>query len=341
MPTIHDVAKLAGVSIATVSRALNNRDNVDNRTRAKVHKAAAQVGYVPRGTAQRPSAALGQGFIAVVTPTEPHTLQDSAIYQRSFSGFHTTASRLGWRIVFHDLSQIIAISPHQLVQEYGGIVFFSCVPPEDEYLAALAEVGLKCIVVNHQHESKDMSWVSVDEEAGTRLAVDRLWNAGRRRFAYVGFREDIPQGAPGWCRYHAAKQILSEKDPDLNLPYLPEAADHVSDLASALKDFLAEHDPDAILVYNDALALPVMSALQTLGVRVGEEVSLIAYDNTYLAELTNPPISCVHIPLETVCSLALVELDARIQAAQANAPLAPSHTLVQPWFVPRKSCGTA
>jgi DNA-binding LacI/PurR family transcriptional regulator len=281
--TIKDVAEAAGVSIATVSRALHGLPRVSDSTRQRVLAAAADLGYVASPSAA--SLASGQTMaIGVVTPF---------INRWFFAGVvHSAEERLrpaGYDLLLYSLGTDAherrrAFSGTRLRKRVDGVLVLGLRPTPEE-AAALAAVGGPLAIVGVEIDG----WASVriDDEGTARCAVRHLLDLGHRRIGFIGGEPDDPlQFATPADRLAGYRRELAAA----GLPADP-ALETVGGFTlrggmTAMEQLLRLPDPpSAVLAASDEMAMGAMHTARRLGVRVPDDLSVIGIDDHEMAEL--------------------------------------------------------
>ncbi len=290
--TIRDVAKRAGVGIATVSRVINGNPSVSEETRQRVLEAIEELNYTPNPIARRLS--TGRTWtVGVLVPffTLPefvkrlqgiqHALAESA-YDLVLFNIETPAQRDKY---FLDLSRNNRVD---------GLLILSLVPGEEQ-IAAFDEANIPLVLVDAVHP--DLSRVTVNHVRGGELATEHLIALGHRRIAFVGPSDDDPfrfaapqQCFQGYSRMLDAAGIPLRKEYHVRGAYGRESARKMGRALLSL-----DEPPTAVFAASDTQAIGVMEAAREMGLRVPEGLSVIGYGDLRDAEYLN--LTTVHQPL--------------------------------------------
>jgi len=302
-PTIADVARLAGVGRGTVSRVLNERPNVDPRTRARVLAAIRELDYVPSSAARRLS--LGRTHtIAVVVPylTRPSVVErlrgiEQALVQAAFDMIVFNVETPQRRDeVLRDLSRPARID---------GLLLVSIAPHEHE-LRQIRHTGLPVVLIDAHHRS--LPRVVVDDVGGGRLAARYLLDLGHIRIAFVGDPLRPPIGfSSSRLRLRGVEQAL--RADGLAIPEeLVALGEHGRQRARELAGELLRSalPPTAIVAASDTQALGVLEAAADLGLQVPGDLSVIGYDDIEAADYVG--LTTIHQPLQETGSRAVRRL---------------------------------
>jgi LacI family transcriptional regulator len=326
--TIRDIAELAGVSTATVSRVLNQKPDVDADTRDRILRIVHEHQYVPSITAS--SLAGGRSrLLGVLVPTltwplMPHVMQGIAevIEQTTYElvlysiSHRTDRSALIDRILAARLIDgLIAAYPDGIAPvETAG----DAVRDASRHLAELYQQGFPVVILDDQSLPGSMPWVGPDNRVGAYEAVRHLVRLGHRHIAHV-------RGPLNYqCshdRYAGYRQALEEAhiaiDPALVFqgdfcPSGGEAATrHLLDLADP---------PTAIFAANDQMAYGVLAVAKERGLRLPGDLAVIGFDDTELAVHSSPALTTVRQPFEEMGKRAAELLLALVDAPRALGP---------------------
>jgi LacI family transcriptional regulator len=301
--SLKDVAARAGVSFQTASKVLNDHPGVvSDRTRRRILSAAKDIGYVPnalaRGLVRQTSLAVG---VLIDDVTDPALSQFILAAER-------TAAAEGHAVL------IVAVEPgmdpalavrKMQEQRVGGMLVIAPSLEEDPRLGTALRGPLPAVSVNHVHGG-GIPLVGSDHGATGALAAKHLLALGHRRFATVTGprgRRVVGSRHRGFRNFlHAAGQRLS--------PRLVAEADWTLAGAFTAANRLLEIDPSftALFVHNDVMAVAVLHALRSHGLRVPEECSVVSCDDLDLAPFLAPPLTTVHVPFQETGELAATVL---------------------------------
>ena len=321
--SLADLARIAYVSISTVSRSLDGSPGIAKGTRARVLELARQHGFQPNRAA-RNFRLKRTGAIGVVLP-----LGHEADQHLSDPFFMSLIGPLADRLT-----------------ERGYDMLLSRVIPRDgRWLSALADSGrVDGIIVIGQSDQIDaieavardypalVVWGSIepgrtqvavgsDNEAGGHLAAAHLLGRGRRRLAFFG-NADVPEFAARYAGFKAATDAAGVVG-DLLSTHLTAEASH-----AAIANFLSRNPPpDGIVAASDVIAMSALRVLVERGVRVPQDVSVVGYDDVSLARFTSPPLATLRQDLARGAPLLGALLFGRIEGEEV-APVAMKPELV-------------
>ncbi|EFL28511.1 LacI family transcription regulator [Streptomyces himastatinicus ATCC 53653] len=293
-PTLTDVAKSANVALSTASRAFSNPDRLGPQTLRKILAVAQELGYEPpvAARAAESPADTETATVAVVVPD---------IANPVFGAFVKAAQGEGWRrrqtvvLADTDLSpdrerEVIA---HMTGQADGLIV---CSPrlEADEVLDLCGRTPV--VLVNRETAGADC--VIADAAHGMRQAVEYLAALGHRRIAYV-------QGMQrSWSNAHRVALIRSETErAGLELELLGWQSETVAGGTAAAASVMAS-GASAVIAHNDLMALGVISGARALGLSVPERLSVIGVDDIPFAEVAQPSLTSIAVPMARAGALS-------------------------------------
>lgn len=287
-----DIARLAGVSTATVSRALNNSPLVTDETRTRIAELARSLNYTINVDAK--NLRLRQNrTIAMVVPYDPAARQrvSDPFFLSMLGSVADVLTERGYALL---LSRVEAADLQSAAQLYdsGRAVGVIVVGQWRQHavLDALADRGVPLVVWGGQLPAQRYCTVGCDNVAGGDMATDHLLLSGRRRIAFFGDVE-LPEVA---LRRSGYRQALVRHGVDAN-PALELHASFLPDGARAAVDrLLASGEPfDAIFACSDVMAMTAIGALQERGLKVPQDVAVVGYDDVPMASYFHPPLTTI------------------------------------------------
>lgn len=296
--TLEQVAELAGVSRATVSRVVNGSPLVSQTVKETVEAAAERLGYVPNRAARSLVTRRSDSIGLVIA--EPTTL----LFGDPF--FPKVVRGVTEVVRAHDL-QLVLFMPQSLADSVrlvgyasaghvDGMLFVS-LHGADPTPARIAARGVPVVLCGRPMEALDVCWVDADNAGGAASAVTHLIESGRSRVATVAGPQDMVAGRDrllGWRR--AVEARGGGADPGLAEP----AADFTHEAGTMAMRALLERRPDidAVFAASELLALGAMRALRDAGRRVPEDVAVAGFDDSAIASTADPPLTTVLQPIE-------------------------------------------
>ena len=302
MATSHDVARAAGVSQATVSRALSGSSEVSEQTRARIRAVAAQLGYRPNLVAR--SLVRGESrTIAVgeLGESEAGALRLSRVRSSSFyyyltvlAGIEEEAAEHGYDIFtlprrvrsVDDFAQELKVR-----QVAGTIALPTIVHDLGAWQEALAAVAVPTVFIEAPASSARFPSVQSDNLRGMQQVTRYLLRLGHRRIAFIGGSGIAPPNVDryrGWRAAHEEAGIAADESLVRHTDFsIGDAYHHAVALLAERRDFTA------IVAVSDMMAIGILRALTEFGLRVPQDMSLTGADDIDLCQYTNPPLTTV------------------------------------------------
>ena len=293
--TARDVARVAGVSVSTVSRALAKPDDVAPSTLAKVLDTARGMGYRPNLSAR--GLVTGRtGIIGLIVPD-----LENPFFASVTKGVQSRARTSEYAVIIADSDEDPSQEEHlarSLSKQVDGLVMCSPRAPT----SVIAELALECPLVLVNRECGDIPTVRIDNLEGIRQAMVHLHALGHRTIAWVG------GPSQSWSNTErlAALHTVAVLHPDTELIDLGSFKPYVSGGVAAA-DLVIASGATAVLAYNDLVAFGLLKRLRLRGVRVPEDISVVGVDNIPMSALTTPALTSVGIPLVS-CGRAGVDI---------------------------------
>ena len=342
MVTLYDVARVAGVSTATVSRVVHGQDKVRDSTRARVLEVIDELGYVPDGAAQslsrRQKNVIGLVCVERQSPRKQYDIESMSLlfYDEILRGVESRIRHHKWSLLITyleeagdpDLPRLLSLSG-----QVDGLLIGEGIVPS-EYLARLSK-RLPVVVIAGSPDEKAADVVTADNRAGSAALVRHLIeDHGRRRLYHV----DGPITAPDARERRLALTELLAANPQCQLVGSSQGFFSVASGEEAGEKLLAlrrEAMPDAVICANDQMAIGVLQAFAKAGVRVPEQVAVVGFDDIFPGSLYDPPLTTVHQPMRLLGERACTRLLDRI----SRRGLRPKVELLPTELVLRSSCG--
>ena len=338
--TLYDVARIAGVSTATVSRVLHGQDRVRDSTRARVRDIIDQLGYVPDGAAQslsrRQKNVIGLVGVERMAPHQYDIESMSLLfYDEILRGVEQRIRDYNWSLLITYLREENNVDLARLQSLSGkvdGLLIGEGIVPSPE-LARLAE-RLPVVVVAGDPAEHAADVVTADNRSGQAALVAHLVeDHGRRRLYHV----DGPQSAPDAKERRLALNEVIQAHPGTVLVGSHCGRFSVQSGEEAGEKILADRAdlPDAVVCANDQMAIGVLQTLARGGIRVPEHLAVTGFDDIFPGSLFEPSLTTVHQPMRLLGERACARLLDRI----AKPDMPTQVELLPTELVLRKSCG--
>lgn len=296
--TLEDVARAAGVSRATASRALNGSDPVSTPARERVRAVAGRMGYAPDLLARALQAGTGTRLLVAVAGPRPDVLDDPYV-GRVLSAASAAGDRVGMGVSLQWLPLEGAAALHGIAADRSvhGLVLVNVTQP----LLAEMPAALRGRVVSIGLGSADVPSVDIDNAGGTAVVVRHLISTGRRRIAMITGPRWLPCSWRMVDAYSAAVQSAG-----MPVRIVPGGFAGSDGRSGALHALQRWPDTDAIFAVCDAAALGAIVALRELGVRVPGDVAVAGFDDLPVAEWSDPALTTATHPVRAIATAAAV-----------------------------------
>ncbi|WP_332698381.1 LacI family DNA-binding transcriptional regulator [Halalkalibacter lacteus] len=324
-PTIKDVAKKANVSIATVSRILNEQKGYSAKTKERVLEAIKELGYQPN--------AVARGLINKRTQTIGILFPDvsSMFSSNILKGIEEVAHNRGHSIVVCHTGESgnRMMKYLQLLNEkrVDGIIFTSAVITE-EYYKTLKEMKIPVVLVATQSYRFPLPYVKVDDKHAAYSAVSYLIEKGHREIGMIS--GDMADEIAGRPRVEGYKQALEDHGISFDEKKIVSTPGFSFENGSGMLPKLLKQKKDitAVFAASDELAVSAMSDAFEMGIHVPEELSIIGYDNLKIAEMAIPPLTTLAQPLYEMGKLsAELLLDMLVTGNTVESRIIPHHII--------------
>ncbi|MBD2847103.1 LacI family DNA-binding transcriptional regulator [Paenibacillus sp. IB182496] len=292
---IVDVAKAAGVSIATVSNVINGKGRVSGETRRKVERIIAELGYTPNLPARHLKTNRSD-LIGVVVPTmQPGRLQDNPFYWDLLAGVEEGARDGRYHVILTGIDEERETLAFVKERRLDGLIVVGA-GEGSPLVPRVAALGVPAVFIDSYLRSPELNQVVLDDRSGAHAATAHLIGLGHRRIALL--TGDMP---PEQLPYFGVlyERLLGYRDAleEAGLPYegdlllrLPtsleggfEAARHVAALP----------DVTAAFAFSDVMAMGLVKGLREQGKRVPHDYSVVGFDNLFVSEYTAPALTTV------------------------------------------------
>ena len=300
--TIKDVAREAGVSVATVSRVLNGNCNVSEQSAKKVNETISRLHYSPnflgRNLRKRET-----NVIMCIMPTSEHSL-----YSKILMGMQSYGEKVGYDIIACVTNGTLQTEKRQMKMLYNrtvdGVVLLGTQYKADEIneLAESFNVALCCEAIN----GADVLTVAVDDRKASYDAVTALIKKGYRKIAFIGTKYNVVSSTEREKGYELA---LKDAGIEIDSAYIYKETYEYDCGARAFDYFFTlEEKPDAIFAVSDILAISVIHRAYQKGFIAGKDFAVMGFDNISTDEMMIPTVSTVDQPCKEMGELVISKL---------------------------------
>lgn len=329
--TIHDVARLAAVSVATVSNALNATRPVAPATRTRVLKAAQALGYTPHAAA-RSMRGRGSGLIGLIVADITNPFFTSLV-----QSVERAANAHGYAVLLCNSDEDHEREERHLqllrTQRVDGIILTATGQASQGRASALGQLRAPVVLVDRGLPEFGLDAVILDNRRAALEATRHILGFGHRRVAILGGPSTVSTGADRLAGY---REALLEAGVPYDARWVHDAGFREDRACDAASDMLSQRDrPTAIFAANNLIAIGVMRAIADRRLRCPEDVSVVSIDDFAWANAFRPRLTTVAQPVAAMGEAAVRLLMGRIAG---EAPAEPRLETMAPMLVVRDSC---
>jgi DNA-binding LacI/PurR family transcriptional regulator len=295
--TLDAVARLAGVSRATVSRVVNGNPKVGDDVRRDVERAIAKLGYVPNPAARSLVTRRSQS-VGLVIAEPPGRLFEDPFFPRLLRGISAALSARELQLVLlmpQSAPEASRVERYLSAGHVDGALLVS-LHGDDPLPAAMASRGVPVVVGGRPPSRAAVSYVDVDNVDGARTASAHLLDAGRRAVAHIGGPPDMSVGVDRLAGYRLA---MASAGLDADERLVASADFTQQGGADAMRRILDQRpDVDGVFAASDLMAAGAVQALRAAGRRIPDDVAVVGFDDSPIAATSDPPLTSIRQPIE-------------------------------------------
>jgi LacI family transcriptional regulator len=332
LPLMRDIATATGYSLSTVSRALNNKQDINEETRRRILLVAEELGYLPDGVAIALAGGKTNAIGVVVSDISDPYFGELVKYIES------EASRYDYRIILCNTSEKPEIQQQAIEVLIGKRVDGIIITPAEgtsEDIAGLLNIGIPVVLAARRIDNLDVTFVTVDDEYAGELIGKYLAELGHETVAYldVGINISSARGrrqglSRGFLNAVSTGTLAIEK---VGLPSIEGGYMATRQLLSR-EDF----DASAIVAYCDVMAIGCLRALGEQGIRVPSEIAVVGNDDVEVCQYMNPAITTVDGCKETIAAKCV---DVLIDQINQDGCFGTEQHVLRPTIIARESTG--
>ncbi len=292
MTTINDVAKAAGVSIATVSRVINNPKTVRKQTRDRVQRAMAECNYkynaLARGFVTKRSKTIG---LILPTITNP-------IFAESTKGVQDYVNKNGYQVIlgstdYQQKKEAKLIQAFREMRVDGVLIVTTDL--KNQWLQDMIEDQFPFVLLYSTVREGPLSSVGVDNHLGGYIATEHLVKMGHRRIAMLA--GTFSSSDKSYDRWQGYRKCLEDNGLDYDPKFLVQSPFELEKGKEGIAQLLSRKDkPTAVFCSNDYLAIGALNGAFEMGVQVPDDISIIGFDDIPLASYLRPTLSTIRQP---------------------------------------------
>ena len=327
--SIKEVARIAGVSIATVSRSINNPEKVTEKTRLKVQDAIRKTGYSPNTLAQ----SFRRGRTNVVMVVLPSV--GDPFFTAVMKGIRAAAKSKGYSVVIEE-TQLNTLTADEIgallvSNQTDGIILLASVSPFGTEIPSAKSKRRLPIVIGCETispELADFPSVHIDNIAAAKEATNYLISQGHKRIAMIYGQESSLLTKDRELGYRAA---MKQAKLPIDDGWVVEGELTITGARKATRNLMNHNNrPTAIFCANDEMAIGCLHEVKSAGLSVPQDISIVGFDDIRYAEVTDPPLTTIGQPAEEIGERVMYRLCRRIDAGNGHnsAPEIVPHKLV-------------
>lgn len=333
--TIKDIARMAGVSPATVSKVMNHYGGVSETTKQKVFRVIAETGYQPTFSAKS-LATKRSNLIGVIYAGKINVEFNHPFFNEVMSAFQKTIGAEGYDLIIFSNEQFNQVQGDYLARcrhfHVDGCLIIAGEEIEDA-IYELDQSPIPCIAVDMELAGQQSSFVMTDNYKISQLVVEHLYLHSIRDVAYIAGNEHSPISN---LRLEGFKQTMKRFSLPVRQDWIEHGTFFEDSGYEAMKRILHRGSlPQAVVAASDMMALGAMRAIKEAGLRVPEDIAVIGCDDIEACRYSEPQLTTVKQDKQKIGRLAAYMLNDLIQAERELSPV-----LVDPELCVRKSCGT-
>lgn len=333
--TLKEVAAELGVSTMTVSRAINNRPNVDEQTKKKIMEVVTRMGYTPNLVAK--SLISSKTYtIGVVIPEISHSFFPEVV-----KGIEEVANSHNYQIFLTNTSDSFekekAVIEALRAKRVDGILISTSLTNNDySFYKRLVESGLPMVFFDRCISDVGISCIGVNDKSASRQITEHLINKGYKQIGYLSGPKQLSIGKDRFEGFMEA-MLLHNLPVDENLiienGFNEKGGYHAM---NKLLELPVSQRPRAVVAVNDPVAFGAMDAIREAGLRIPEDIAIVGFTNDIRASLVNPPLTTVHQPAFEVGKKAASKIIKTIE--YEDEPVENVELITK--LVIRQSCGS-
>jgi LacI family transcriptional regulator len=334
--TLKDIAEVVGKSVAAVSRALNDYEDIGEETRTYIKKVARDLGYAPNPMAQRLRKRATDSLGLILPVFSPRAFDP--YFSELLAGIANEAAKHGFDLLVSTCAPGPAENQayHRLInsRRVDGILL-TRQRWQDQRVKLLREKQFPFVVMGDTNLSPDIPAITEHTQTGAQLIVEHLVQQGHQKIALINTARDLIFSSNFFTGF---RQAMVKAGLPVHEDFLEESDFSQKDGYRAGQTLLSRADfPTAIVAADDMIALGAMAAAQDQGFDIGSDLAIIGYGDLLLAEFSQPPLTTIHRPSyllgQRACQMLITQLH--------GEPLAESHVVIEPSLVIRQSSDLA
>lgn len=291
--TIYDVAEEAGVSIATVSKALNDSYTIPDQTKATIREVADRLGYRPNARAKNFARQASGTVLFLMDFYQNIAFENPHIFE-IISGISTYLDDKDYSLTLKPLTkQAAPLYIREIIQKrQADALIIHAYILSTELAAILSHVDFPYLVIGKPEFRCNVCWIDVNHEQAGQIAANYLLDKGYRQMAFIMGQED---DGLSHSRLMGINQVMSEEELTVEVVSSEQPYTLNDELLNSL--LMRNPRPEVLLCSNNFLALHCVQHIRRLGLKVPEDIALLTFDNYPFSMLTDPAITAVEVDM--------------------------------------------
>lgn len=308
---LEDVAAHCGVSVATVSRVINASKPVSRDLELRVKQAIDELGFTPK----RPPEHQHRPVIAFIVQDVMNPATTAVI-----TGVQEEADRQGLGLMILNVRDNFEEKNLKLLLQFElcGIILLEGGITPDDIFAILPQLSIPFVVLGESSECPRVHGIDTDRETGMYQATKLLLNLNHTQLGYL---DSLPEWEGSKSRLRGIQRALEESSLSLNPDFYRWGRPSIEDgfqLTSSILNHPSGKRPTAFLAFNDLMAIGAMHAIRTFRLVVPYDISVVGFDNIFLAAHTNPPLTTVAQPKYQIGQLAVQKIVSSLEGRETD-----------------------
>ncbi|MFM2257997.1 MAG: hypothetical protein RIQ28_1844 [Pseudomonadota bacterium] len=321
------LAKLSGVDISTVSRALNDSPLVNDKTKDHILKLATETGYAINARARnlRKQSSQTLGIVIPVYPGSQQNLSDP-FFLEMIAAVSQAAAKFDYDLIINLPNSPSEIAERRLLLsgKADGLIIIGQAG-RIERLRSLGDAADRVVVWGGMIDAADYTLVGSDNFEGGRLVGQHLKDIGRQRVVFLG-DIDLPEVE---LRYNGLMSVWNGEGADQSVMHVRSSFDGHEAYRQTLALCESAHSFDAIFAASDVLAIAAIHAVQSKGLRVPEDVAVVGYDNIGQAAMISPGLTTIDQNIKLGGEILVNTLIDKIAGNPVSATLTPTKLVIR------------
>lgn len=326
--TIKDIAKRAGVSVNTVSRALNNKPDVSKGTRHRVLKIAKELNYAPHSLAKS-LVTKKTNTIGIIIPNMDQ------FYAEVVDGITNEFRERGYSAILcnsHDNADKELELVRVLREKRVDGLLICPIQADNRYIKELENFPIPFVFLNRHTDAFMCDYVINDNVHGAYLAVDHLIQKGYRNIIYICAK---PTASSGKEKIAGCKKAIHENRLSTNSLKIISCKETIDSCYETVKELLVQNEKmDAIFVWDDRLAIGAKKAIFDANLRIPQDIAIIGYDDLEISKYVYPSLTTIRQPTYEIGQTAACILFDKIKSKKKTKT---KHVVLKPELIVRKT----